>query len=52
MQDKGLRPVETIGFWEAVPQTPNDAMGQRESGDKHNSALWAESTSTPNLALQ
>jgi len=49
MQDKGLRPVEAIGVWEAVPQNPSDAMGRRESGDNHNSALWAESVSTPNL---
>ena len=49
IQDKGLRPVETIGVWEAVPQNPSDAMGRRESGDNHNSALWAESVSTPNL---
>jgi len=39
MQDKGLRPVETIGVWEAVPQNPSDAMGRRESGDNHNSAF-------------
>jgi len=39
IQDKGLRPVEAIGVWEAVPQNPSDAMGRRESGDNYNSAF-------------